>query len=68
VVGRASETLEHESESFPSIAATAVPGEPASALAEGVATARREIRNAFDAVVEAGSIRALCALPPECCS
>jgi len=59
VAGRALETLETEAEAFPCIAALALPGEPAAALGQRVSMARREIRGAFHAVVEAGSVRAL---------
>jgi len=59
VAGRALDTLETETEAFPCVAALALPGEPAAALGERVSTARREIRGAFNAVVEAGSVRAL---------
>jgi glutamine synthetase adenylyltransferase len=59
VLARAADVLEPETESFESIAALALPGEPAAALATLVADARRTIRGAFRAVVEAGTIAAL---------
>lgn len=59
VSGRAVETLEPASESFPLVAALAAPAEPGDELVSRLAAARREIRSAFEAVTEAGSVRAL---------
>lgn len=59
VAGRALETLETASESFPLVEALVAPGEASGALARSALGARREIRSGFDAVVEAGTIEAL---------
>ncbi len=64
VTGRAVEVIEPASEGFPWIAALAAPGRPPAALLDGLAMARREIRDAFEAVVEAGSITALASAGP----
>jgi glutamate-ammonia-ligase adenylyltransferase len=59
VLGRATDVIEPETESFESIAALALPGGAAADLATHVAEARRAIRSAFRAVIEGGTIAAL---------
>jgi glutamine synthetase adenylyltransferase len=56
VAGRAIESLDTESEGLGAVAALVDPGLAPGALLEEIASARRRIREAYDAVIEADTI------------
>jgi glutamate-ammonia-ligase adenylyltransferase len=65
VLGRPAEAIETARESFPLIAALALPEEPRDALVAQVNEVRRAIRAAFDAVAQAASVGALRMAAPD---